>query len=491
MRPRTAVLAAVPLAAAALGVWWDGGYSSGARLAFGLAGVAAAAVALAVARDDARDVLREPVVLVLLGLAIAGAVSALWTLGLVGDSLRWALVSAGYAGVAVAAGVAARRRGGVEALAAGIAVLALAAAADGLGAAALREAPYAERIAGVWRPGGPFEYPPALALLQVSALPVLLAGMVRGRPRALPGAAAVGMALAGGVLALAASRTSMAMAVAVAGAAVAFPAATVRGSRTVVAAAVGLGVVAGVAVQLAAGGGTPAGQGGTRTAALVTLVAVAVLAAPVWLVARQRLGDSRLMPPDRKRHRPWPLAVAAAVLVVAALAGSLAYGSAADRGRGPAAGFLHGRTDTWRAAVETFADRPLAGTGADAFLVGSARHQNGQAILFAHDLPLELAAELGLVGIALGLALYGSSARLLWLRRGLPGAWLLGPATAAFLLAGLVDWPWHLSGAGAVWSIALGGLAGAARTPANNAPGRPRIDSPGRRKPRSLQGDSF
>jgi O-antigen ligase len=145
---------------------------------------------------------------------------------------------------------------------------------------------------------------------------------------------------------------------------------------------------------------------------------------------------------------------------VAVLAGSLAYGAAAGRGVGAASGFLHGRADTWGAAVETFADRPLIGTGADAFLSGSAVHQDGQTIAFAHDLPLELAAELGIAGIVLAALLYAASASTLWRARRTPAAWLLGPASAAFLISSLVDWPWHLAGAGAVWALATGGIAG-------------------------------
>jgi hypothetical protein len=469
----TGLLAAGPLAAAALALWWDGGYSSGSRLAFGIAALAAA-VALAAERTSAARFLREPVVLVLLVLGVFGALSALWTLGPVGDTLRWGLVTAGYAAVAVAAATAASRRGGVEALAAGLAVLAIAAAAAGLGAAVTGQAPWAERIAGVWRPGGPLEYPPALALLELSALPVLLAGMT-GRSRAAAGAAAVGMALAGGVIALSASRASLAMAVAVAGTTLAFPVLTVRASRATVAAALGVAVAGAAALQIAAGGATPAGDTEVHWTGLVTLIAVTLVAAPLWLALRRvlanRVGGARSV--------PRPRALAAGVVLAAVLAGSLAYGTAAGRGKGPAGGFLHGRADTWRAAVETFADRPLAGTGADAFLAGSARHQGGQTIVFAHDLPVEFAAELGVVGLLLALALYAATAGLLWRARSTRAAWLLGPAAAAFLVAGLIDWPWHLSGAGAVWSIATGGLAGAASPTAKLCTVCPRHERPG------------
>jgi O-antigen ligase len=142
----------------------------------------------------------------------------------------------------------------------------------------------------------------------------------------------------------------------------------------------------------------------------------------------------------------------ALVLALALLAGSFAFGTAGD--------FLHGRASTWGAAIETFADRPLGGAGADAFLAGSIEHQDGQTTVFAHNLPLELAAELGVAGFALAIALYATTVAALWRARGTQAAALLGPAAAAFLVASLLDWPWHLAGSGAIFALAIGGLAG-------------------------------
>jgi O-antigen ligase len=372
---RTAIAALVPVA---IGVFAEGGYSGGARVAFGVAAVCAGL--LAIRRDGLP---REPLALVLVALAALGALSALWTLGPADRTLRWALVCAGYAGVVVAAAAVARRRWGVELLAGAVAAVAAGAGLAGLIAALLHAPPYAERIAGVWRPGGPFEYPPALALLEVCALPTLLAAVTaRRRPTRLVGAC--GLAVAAGVLVLAASRTALAMAVALLGA---------------------------------------------------------------WAFRRWR--------PHARLRVALPIAAA-----VALAAGGLAFGTAAGQGAGPSTGLLHGRASTWRAAVETFADRPLEGAGADAFLAGSARHQGGQTVVFAHDLPLELAAELGVGGLALALALYAATGRALWRARGTAAATLLGPSAAAFLVAGLVDWPWHLAGSGAIWAVSIGGLAG-------------------------------
>ena len=337
--------------------------------------MACGAIAFAAARADARLVLREPLTVVLLLLALLGALSALWTLGPEARTLRWAAVTAGYAGVLVGSAVAARTRGGRIVLAAGIAAIAALGGVLGIAAVIAQEEPYALRIAGDWRAAGPFEYPPALALLMVSALPVLMAG-VRTSGTALRLAAGLGIAISAAVIALAHSRIALAL---------------------------GVAIVA---------------------------------------VAAYRMGRGR--------------AALGVGLAVALAAGSLAFGS----GDGPESGFLHGRDDTWGAAVETFLDRPVHGAGADAFLAGSARHQDGAAIVFAHNLPLEFAAELGIPGLLLALGLYLATATLLWRRRAVPVAWLFGAAVLAFPLANLLDWPWHLAGSGAIWAIGCGVLAG-------------------------------
>ena len=315
---------------------------------------------------------REPLALVLAALALLGAVSVLWTLGPDARTLRWAGVTAGYAGVFGAAAVAARTRAGATALAAGVAAIAAVSGALALGATILHEEPYALHIAGEWRPAGPLEYPPALALLMVCALPAFIDGLRAPSPALrLAGGSGVAMTLA--VLLLSQSRIGLALGIAVA--------------------AVGV---------------------------------------------------------NRVVRRPAPVAAGALIVVVAGL---LAFGP----GDGPQSGFLHGREDTWEAAVETFADRPLHGTGADAFLAGSARHQGGAAIVFAHDLPLELAAELGVAGLLLALALYAATVELAWSARATRAAWLFAPAALGFLLANLLDWPWHLAGVGAIWALACGG----------------------------------
>ena len=64
-----------------------------------------------------------------------------------------------------------------------IVAVALTAAAIGLCGLVLHVSPYAERIDGVWRAGGPLEYPPALAVLSAAGLACALGLYVRGSLR--------------------------------------------------------------------------------------------------------------------------------------------------------------------------------------------------------------------------------------------------------------------------------------------------------------------
>src|SRR5215217_7163734 len=153
--------------------------------------------------------LRTPAVWALAGLALVSALSALWTIGSAGAALRWAAVIAALALLAVAAAITSARLGSFP-IAAVIAALAFGAGLVGLYGAGARVEPLAERLGGQWSPGGPLEYSPALALMQVSALPVLWMAMARGGDRQAA-AAACGVAVGGAVLALAGSRVEHAI----------------------------------------------------------------------------------------------------------------------------------------------------------------------------------------------------------------------------------------------------------------------------------------
>jgi hypothetical protein len=444
-------------AALAEAVLWEGGFSPTPRLVFGALALAALAVSAAADRRVAGRLIRDPLALALWALAALGALSALWTEGPAGDALRWGLVSAGYGAIVVAAGVLARRREGVVGIAAGVATLAILGGCIGVVGACLGAGPLADRIGGSWRPGGPFEYSSALALLEVSALPALLAAMC-SRRRSLAAAGVAGAVIAGAVLGLADSRAELLLAALVAAIAVAIPERTVGANRAQASAAALTVAAAALLAHLIAGGHSGPGTSPGAWRLLGLAGACAALGA-VWLARRAASG----------RRARTAVVCAASIALAVALGVGPASGAGrparhavhASAGAPPDGGLLHGRQHLWHAALETFASHPLVGSGADSFIVASARYQQSGPIRFAHSLPLELAAELGIGGLLIGLGLYAASGAAVWRARKRPAGWLLGPGVCAFMAAGLVDWPWHLAGSGAVWAACAGGVLGA------------------------------
>lgn len=381
-------------ASAGVAIGAGGGFDAASRLWFAALAGAALLVALASAPEAVSALVRQPPVVLLVALAGLSALSALWTEGASIDALRWALVVAGYAALAIAAGALAWRAGGVV-LAAGIATAAIVCAAIGLAATALHAEPSALFLDGAWRPAGPFEYPPALAMIQVAALPALLWAVARCRGP-LRAAAVLATAIALATVVLSGSRLQL-----------------------------------GFALLVLIGAAVGAQRGLFRTSQTQR--------APV------RLGAA--------------VAVLAALTACVAIA-AIAFSPGQDNGSlGVDIG--HGRDRTWSAAVETAWERPWLGGGAETFELVSARNQGATAVRFAHNLPLEAWAELGIAGLALVLGLYLAVGAAVWRARRRPEAWLLGPGAVLFLAANLFDWPWHLAGLGAVWAVCLGGILAA------------------------------
>ena len=167
----------------------------------------------------------------------------------------------------------------------------------------------------------------------------------------------------------------------------------------------------------------------------------------------------------------WTLLVALAATL--ATAGIVLADSGGPCGGDPS----HGRVGIWRAAAGAAADRPLQGYGAGTFLAATRARQLEERPMptrFAHDLGLQEWVELGIGGLLAVIAWYLAVAQLaagaVGPRRARPprpsrderyAAWLLLAAVVAFPLANLLDWPWALTGAGALWAIATGGLIGA------------------------------
>jgi lysylphosphatidylglycerol synthetase-like protein (DUF2156 family) len=383
--------------------------------------------------------LRQPSVQLLFGLAGLALLSAAWSTVDVGTALRWGLVVGGYGSMALVGGVLLRRWGpasvaGIVAAAAGLA------GAIGLWAVAWRELPNAQWLEGTWRPGGPFEYPNTLALLQVAAL-LPLARASLARDRAVATSACLGIGVAAAVLALAGSAVAVLFALAIAMATIVWPRALLASSRRDVVAVWAAAAL--IALLAHAVAGHPSHRFDTAGgAARLAGLAIAVLVTPIAIgLARRLAGRASLVPLAA-------LAVALAVLAAAALP------------RLTFAGDLDGRAELARASIETSLDNPVLGAGTGAFGVASFVHQGDTRdnSVFAHDLPLELWAELGPLGLALVVALYVVVARLLRATAGLPGAALLAPCVATFLLSNLIDWSWHQPAMAAMWALCLGGL---------------------------------
>jgi hypothetical protein len=435
----------------------DGGFGSSSRSLFvALAG----ATLLAACTIDGRAAVkaaRAPLALTLVALAVLSVASATWTLATPAAALRWGLVVAGYAAVFIAAATLSRATGPWP-IAAGVAALALLEAILGLRAVAFHALPDAERIGQTWRPGGTFEYSPALAILEVGALPVLSRGLSLARTAAA-GVAAAAATHAGAVRGRAGSRLALALAAALLLALILRRPANAR-TRTAAIATTALVLIGGLLARVAIGGNVGPATPGAGSTGASEIAALAAAAAGAWLLLRQA---------SRRWVGTWARAgaCALAVIALAAVAWSTPGNREHSNRNSPAVrpvhavtstDLLHGRTHEWRAAIETWLDHPLLGAGAGAYYVASLPHQTLARSLYAHDLPLELAAELGILGLLLGVALYASSAQMISEALHSPALWLLGPMVAAFLISNLLDWTWHLAGLGALWAAASGAL---------------------------------
>lgn len=402
--------------------------------------------------------IRSAPVLLLVALGALGAASAAWTVAGPADALRWALVLLALAAVVVASSALGdpRRAAGI------LLLVAVPAAALGVVGAIGHFDRLGLDICGAWRPAGPLEYPPALALICVGATPAAVAGMARTNGWRSAALAAAGWLLVA-TTALSGSRVAVALGAAALLAAAALLPALGRGPAPAAAAAVL--TIAGVLTALLLGGEL----GDDDEAALVVAGAVGLLAAAGWPALQSRLaaGGGR---------RSW-----LAIVCVAGLAG-LGGATLAERAGGCAySGFGHGRSGIWAAAVDTARERPLAGHGLESFASTSRSRQLSERprpVQYAHNLFLEAWVEVGVAGLLLVVALYGAVG-LATLRATREAAALLGPAALAFLAANVLDWPWHLVGCGFLWAIAVGGLLGSrgppgsALIPQPEAPRRP------------------
>jgi len=241
------------------------------------------------------------------------------------------------------------------------------------------------------------------------------------------------------------------------------------------------------ALQDGLGSSVASAQGDEMLAiTLVVCVGVGLVQAAIALATRH--GILRAPRVEPRRAAIGALVVAAAAVVIAVAAG--APGELADRwdefkqpvdpGGGTArfestAG--NGRYQAWQAALDANATDPLVGIGPGTYEYWWARE--GTVPLFirdAHSLYLETLAEVGIVGLALLLALLGTVAvagvRLARRSTTIDQRGLAAAAVAAagtFLVAAAYDWVWDLPVVAIAFLLLAGAILGARGGPATPA----------------------
>jgi hypothetical protein len=203
----------------------------------------------------------------------------------------------------------------------------------------------------------------------------------------------------------------------------------------------------------------------------VLLLAAAVGAAAQVALARREVAGR--LPAAARR-----VAVAAGVAAVLGAGVLVAVGD--DGSRAPEFGATASRLSSvqsnryayWRVAAGVWADHPFAGAGASGFAVEWLRRRTvAEGARDAHSLPLETAAELGLLGLLALAAFGGGVAGAAWrLARDRPGvaAGAFG-ALAAWTAHATIDWAWELPADalfGLLLAAAIIAAAPAARAPA-------------------------
>jgi hypothetical protein len=181
--------------------------------------------------------------------------------------------------------------------------------------------------------------------------------------------------------------------------------------------------------------------------ALVALLVIAALSVAATLLAARREREGEL-----PRANLLPAVAAGIAVLVAAV---LVFASFQERGSGDelsaGASRLYSvqtnRHDYWRTGLDAFADHPLKGLGAGGFRVEWLKKRTiDESVLDVHSIELEMASELGIVGL-LAFALFAggvfwAGARALRGRRDLAAGSVA--ALSAWFLHASIDWDWQL-----------------------------------------------
>ena len=457
------VLSVVALTGPAVLAFFAGGYFDGPRVWAGLIAWALVVVAMLVVPHPLPSRLGGR--LALIGLGLLG----LWTL----LSFTWAPIAGNayhagqrvilYAGALLAAAALLRQRTVQRAVEPVLALGALVVIGYGLSERMLPGLlSFSRSVSAQGRLEQPLTYWNAMG--EVAALGLVLAVRVAGdssRQRALRVAAACACAPLGMGLYLSFSRG--ALFACLAGLVTLLVAAPQRAQLKSTAVSLVAAVLAGVVAAPFNGVTGLSGSLSTRerqgAIVLVLLVAIVAITGFVqWRVtARDPTGDVRL-----PRRAPW----IALVLICAGLAVAIVAGAHEKAAQTLGAGAARletlqsNRYAYWRVAVRAFRAQPIRGVGAGGWSVYWLRYRPfDEGAQDAHSLPLQTAAELGLVGLALLAAFLAGV--------GIAAADALraAPALAAGPLAGFVvyvahaplDWDWEMPAVTLI-AIVLAGL---------------------------------
>jgi hypothetical protein len=315
-----------------------------------------------------------------------------------------------------------------ELLLAGVIGIGLLVALTGWLGVANRVGAWAFQAQGLWRASSTLTYPNATAAV-LAAIGLVVLGRLASTPASIP----LAMAAAGLLTGLAATMSRAGTLALVVGLVVL---AALLGVRATARAAVG--PFAGALVALL--GLLPSMPAASPPRPMLALVGLAAGLALAAMVARLRR---------------WPTLALLGVVLVVAVAGLLVgsgggVGDAAHRVAEARVNLASpDRTGAQHAALRLVAQHPLTGTGpGHADLRWKGPDHGSQLYAYVHNEYLQVAVELGLVGLALLAILLVALARLLWRARptGRAGATWAGvvAAAAAFAVHSGFDFVWHL-----------------------------------------------
>jgi O-antigen ligase len=226
-------------------------------------------------------------------------------------------------------------------------------------------------------------------------------------------------------------------------------------------------LLAAVLAAVAAGpfGGVTSLQGTISTregqgAIVLILLIVVALAAAVgqWLLIRRQQPGTLALP---RRAPLWATAAIGAGLAIAILLGSKESSTASQPLSGGATRLVtlqSNRYAYWRVALRAFAQQPLRGVGAGGWSVYWLKWRLvNEFAQDAHSLPLQVLAELGVVGLAL-LAAFLAGLALAAPRALRASSYAVGPVAGfvAYIAHSPLDWDWQMP-AVTVIAMVLGG----------------------------------